>query len=37
LDYAEITIKKYVKGIMTKLNVSNRTLAGIAAAKFGLV
>ncbi|MFS2315715.1 MULTISPECIES: response regulator transcription factor [Dehalococcoides] len=37
LNYAEITIKKYVKGIMTKLNVSNRTLAGIAAVKFGLV
>ena len=37
MDYAEITIKKYVKSILSKLNVSNRTLAGIAAVKFGLV
>ena len=37
LDLADITIKKYVKSIMVKLGVSNRTQAALLASRLGLV
>ena len=37
LDLADITVKKYVKSIMVKLGVSNRTQAALLASRLGLV
>lgn len=37
LDLADITIKKYVRSIMVKLGVSNRTQAALLASRLGLV
>ena len=37
LSLAEITVKKHVQSIISKLGVSDRTQAAITAARLGLV